>query len=133
MQGTEVVHNTTQADFDNTASYLLVGGLGGLGRAIAVWMVEPGARHLVFLSPSAGARPIHNELIHELESMGCSVQLVRGSVSDLEDVKKAVAAAIVMAPLKGVYQMSMVLRDQAFSRMTLDEWNGATWPKIQAQ
>jgi hypothetical protein len=54
-------------------------------------------------------------------------------VSDLEDVKKAVAAAIVTAPLKGVYQMSMVLRDQAFSRMMLDEWNGATWPKIQAQ
>jgi hypothetical protein len=96
-------------------------------------MVEPGARHLLFLSPSAGARPIHNELIHELESMGCSVQLVRGSVSDLEDVKKSVAAAIVTAPLKGVYQMSMVLRDQTFSRMTLHEWNGATWPKIQAQ
>jgi hypothetical protein len=36
MQGTEVVHNTTQADFDKTASYLLVGGLGGLGRALAV-------------------------------------------------------------------------------------------------
>ena len=33
-----------------SAAYLLVGGLGGLGRAISVWMVEHGARHLIFLS-----------------------------------------------------------------------------------
>jgi aryl carrier-like protein len=52
-------------------------------------------------------------------------------VSDPADVKKTVAAAIATAPVKGVFQMSMVLRDQAFSKMTLDEWNGATWPKIQ--
>jgi aryl carrier-like protein len=63
--------------------------------------------------------------------MGCTVQMVRGSVSDPADVKKTVAAAIATAPVKGVFQMSMVLRDQAFSRMTLGEWNGATWPKIQ--
>jgi len=31
------------------ASYLLVGDLGGIGRAVASWMVEKGARHLVFL------------------------------------------------------------------------------------
>ncbi|EHK97750.1 putative Phthiocerol synthesis polyketide synthase type I PpsC [Glarea lozoyensis 74030] len=36
------------------AGYLLVGGLGGLGRAVSTWMVERGARHLIFLSRSAG-------------------------------------------------------------------------------
>lgn len=131
MLGTRVAHKITQVDFDNSASYLLVGGLGGLGRAIAIWMVERGARHLVFLSPSAGTRTPHAEIVHELESMGCSVQMIQGSVNDPDDTRKAFAAAIASAPVKGVFQLSMVLRDQAFSKMTLDEWRSATWPKIQ--
>ncbi|KAE9377588.1 hypothetical protein N431DRAFT_398541 [Stipitochalara longipes BDJ] len=131
IKGTKIAYNSTQIDFEPSGSYVLVGGLGGLGRAIAVWMVERGARHLAFLSTSAGTRAVHGELVHELKSMGCSVDLVRGSVSDAKDVKKAFTAATARGPLKGVFQMSMVLRDQAFSQMTLDEWNGATQPKIQ--
>ena len=38
------------AALDGGASYLLIGGLGGLGRAISVWMVEHGAKNLTFLS-----------------------------------------------------------------------------------
>ncbi len=30
-------------------SYLLIGGLGGLGRSISTWMAERGARNLVYL------------------------------------------------------------------------------------
>ncbi|OBT45611.1 Type I Iterative Polyketide synthase (PKS) [Pseudogymnoascus sp. WSF 3629] len=44
------------------ASYLLVGGLGGLGRAIARWMMQHGAKNIIFLSRSGldkeGARQI---------------------------------------------------------------------------
>jgi NAD(P)-dependent dehydrogenase (short-subunit alcohol dehydrogenase family)/aryl carrier-like protein len=130
-RGTQIAQKRTQIKFKNSVSYLLVGGLGGLGRAIAIWMVERGARHLVFLSPSAGTRAVHVDLVHELESMGCSVQLMRGSVTNAEDVKKALAAAVACGPVKGVFQMSMVLRDQAFSRMSFDEWNCATRPKIE--
>lgn len=129
--GTQTVKSILQAKFDSLASYLLVGGLGGLGRAIAIWMVERGAQHLVFLSPSAGKRAVHEDLIHELKSMACDVQLVNGSVSNASDVKKALAAAVTFGPVKGVFQMSMVLRDQAFSRMSLEEWDTVTRPKIQ--
>lgn len=31
-------------ELNHQASYLLVGGLGGLGQAIAVWMAEAGAK-----------------------------------------------------------------------------------------
>lgn len=34
-------------------SYLSIEGLGGLGRAMALWMVEKGVRHLSFISRSA--------------------------------------------------------------------------------
>lgn len=115
--------------FRSSASYLLVGGLGGLGRAISIWMVDHGARELLFLSRSAGASSKNDTFVNELESMGCAVKLVQGDVTKLEDVERAVAEAT--HPLKGVIQMSMVLRDQNFSKMTFNEWTAATMPKVQ--
>ena len=55
--------------FNPRASYVLVGGLGGLGRAIAIWMVQRGARNLTFLFRTAGSQeflealPIQRTLI----------------------------------------------------------------------
>ncbi|OTA56526.1 fatty acid synthase S-acetyltransferase [Hypoxylon sp. EC38] len=115
--------------FNSSASYLLVGGLGGLGRAISTWMVDHGARELIYLSRTAGTG-LHDELfVNELKSMGCDVKLVKGDVTNLDDVAKAVATAT--RPLKGVIQMSMVLRDQNFESMTIDEWNAVVAPKVQ--
>lgn len=115
--------------FDSTASYLLIGGLGGLGRSISIWMVRHGARNLTYLSRTAG-NGIHDEdFVRELQSMGCSVQLVRGSVTDLDDVTRAIERT--PAPVKGIIQMSMVLRDQALPRMTIDEWNACVGPKVK--
>ncbi|KAK8042338.1 Beta-ketoacyl synthase [Apiospora phragmitis] len=88
-------------------SYMLVGSFGGLGRAIASWMVENGAGELVFMSRSAGgagAKPFDEEL----ESQGCQVRVVAGNVARLEDIKIAVQCAT--KPVAGVVSLSMVLR-----------------------
>ncbi|KAI6770702.1 hypothetical protein HG531_009557 [Fusarium graminearum] len=113
---------------DPSASYLLVGGLGGLGRSISRWMIQRGARHLIYLSRSAGTNEKHRDVQQELESLGCKVDFVQGSINDLDNVNAAVARAD--GRLKGVLQMSMVLADQSFGRMTIDEWNTAVDPKI---
>lgn len=111
------------------ASYLLVGGLGGLGRTVALWMVEHGARHLTFLSRSAGSGSVQNaHFAAELRSLGCRVDMVGGSVADGACVGRAVAG--LPRPLAGVVQMSMVLRDAGLGRMTLGEWDAATAPKV---
>lgn len=114
---------------DGSGAYLLVGGLGGLGRSISRWMVQRGARHLIFLSRSAGTSERHRDLHKELESLGCAVTFVQGSVTSVDDVNAAVARAD--GSLKGVLQMSMVLADQGFPRMTTHEWNTAVDPKVK--
>jgi NAD(P)-dependent dehydrogenase (short-subunit alcohol dehydrogenase family)/aryl carrier-like protein len=117
------------AVLDSSASYLLVGGLGGLGRSVAVWMVQHGARHLTFLSRSAGTTEIDKSFVEEIQSMGCEVDLVRGSVTEVADVTRAVAKS--PRPLKGIVQMTMVLHDQVWQKMTIDEWNRVTAPKVR--
>ncbi|KAJ5768714.1 Acyl transferase/acyl hydrolase/lysophospholipase [Penicillium odoratum] len=116
--------------FTSSGAYLLVGGLGGIGRCLSVWMAERGARHFIFLSRSAGTSQEHRDFARELISMGCHVGFVQGSVSNLDDVTKAVTRAQAEGQLKGIFQMSMVNRDQNLTRMTLDDWNEAVNPKV---
>ncbi|MCJ1357758.1 MAG: hypothetical protein MMC33_007754 [Icmadophila ericetorum] len=126
---TTTINRVKTLELNDSSSYLLVGGLGGLGRAISIWMVERGARHLIFLSRSAGQSSDDELFVNELNSMGCEVQLVRGSVTRHEDVVKVIKSAT--RPLKGILQMSMVLRDENFLKMTLEQWDAANLPKIK--
>ncbi|KAJ5106839.1 hypothetical protein N7456_003514 [Penicillium angulare] len=110
-------------------TYLLVGGLGGLGRAVATWMVERGARYLTFLSRSAGGESlVIRDFVKELHSQGCAVQLVAGSVSEKFDVQRAIKSAAM--PIGGIINMSMVLKDIPLSGMKFSDWMTAVEPKV---
>jgi NADPH:quinone reductase-like Zn-dependent oxidoreductase len=98
----------TALSFCPARSYLLVGGLGGIGRAVSQWMVEKGARNLVYLSRSAESNsPAREALFQELRVQGCEVTVIQGDVSSPQDVQKAVQQCT--APIAGIFQMSMVL------------------------
>ncbi|KAH8166023.1 hypothetical protein CIB48_g2204 [Xylaria polymorpha] len=111
------------------ASYLLVGGLGGLGRSIAMWMVENGAKYFIFLSRSGGKKPHEETLIQALEGSGCTVDVVMGSVTEADSVFRAVGQA--RRPIAGVIQLSMVLRDHLFTEMPFEDWEAVIAPKVQ--
>lgn len=110
------------------ASYILVGGLGGLGRAIAVWMADAGAQEIIFMARSAGTDPEHHIFAEELLSMGCTAKFVKGDVTKAQDVDKALKTCSF--PLKGIHQMTLVLRDQGFPKMTFDDWTRCVAPKV---
>lgn len=98
----------SEVSFSGSRTYLMVGGLSGLGKLLASWMVERGARSFVFMSRSAGSSASDKAFLHELETQDCSVIAVTGSVAILEDVVKAINTA--PTPIAGVMQLSMVLK-----------------------
>lgn len=110
------------------ATYLLPGGLGGVGRSVARWMVLHGARSLAFLSRS-GRNESNDAYLNELEDMNCSVTVIQGSTADPAAVDRLIAEAPL--PIAGVLQMSMVLRDCATSKMTFDHWSDVVGPRVQ--
>jgi NADPH:quinone reductase-like Zn-dependent oxidoreductase/NAD(P)-dependent dehydrogenase (short-subunit alcohol dehydrogenase family) len=119
---------TPTPSFKQDRAYLLVGGMGGLGRAIATWMVTHGARHLIFLSRSAGTSENDNMFMQELEARGCTVQAWAGDVADPVTVKNAIQQAPV--PIAGVMQMAMVLCDVGILDMSLEDYHTALKPKV---
>jgi zearalenone synthase (highly reducing iterative type I polyketide synthase) len=117
---------------DSEGVYLLVGGLGGLGRSLAERLIELGARKLCFLSRSGATSAAAKNLIHSLEHQGVQIQALVCDVSSDSAVAASVArCSQELGTIRGVFQCAMVLRDSLFVNMTHQQWIEATRPKIQ--
>lgn len=118
-----------QAKLNPKATYVLVGGLGGLGKAIADLMVMRGARNLLFLSRS-GAKTMEDvEYIESLINYGCQVRCLAIDACDTNALKRVLDDR-KMPPIKGVVQCAAVIADAVFETMTYEEWVAATRPKM---
>ncbi|RDA84718.1 hypothetical protein CP532_5236 [Ophiocordyceps camponoti-leonardi (nom. inval.)] len=115
------------------ATYVLVGGFGGLGRAQALFMAEHGARHLVFVSRSGSARQEAKDLIVTLaEKHGVDARVYAADVADEEQLRAVMDdVALTMPPIRGVIQGAMVLEYSVFCNMNHRQWVTTTLPKIQ--
>ncbi|KAJ6006467.1 Acyl transferase/acyl hydrolase/lysophospholipase [Penicillium sp. IBT 35674x] len=118
--------------FDGQASYLLAGGLGGLGRSLGLWMASRGAKHLIFLSRSGHITNPVKEMIASLQGLGCQPHIFTCDVSDAERLSHVIEeCSASLPPIKGCIQGSMVLRDGAFANMSFEDWQTAIRPKVQ--
>ncbi|TGO25707.1 hypothetical protein BPAE_0074g00160 [Botrytis paeoniae] len=109
-------------------SYLMVGGLGGLGKSVSTWMVNNGARHLIYLLRSSGKEEEEVAFVTELSAQGCTVQTIAGSVVNVADVQRVISEG--QFPIAGVIQMPMVLKDGLYAQMTHKDWEVVQAPKV---
>jgi len=117
---------------DGNATYVLIGGLGGLGRSLSQLLVSNGARNLCFISRSGAASPKAIETVQALEAQGINVRVYKCDVASSSAVEKTLkACAEVLPPIKGCIQCAMVLRDTLFEKMTYQQWIESTRPKVQ--
>ena len=97
--------------FNADATYVIAGGLGGIGRRICDWMITKGARNIAILSRS-GVRDSETEsFLDKLRSRGANVLTYHCDVSvasQLQSVLESIGTA--MPPIKGCVQAAMVLR-----------------------
>lgn len=107
-------------EFDARATYLIAGGLGGIGRTIARWLASRGAKSLILLSRSITHSDAVVALLTELRTNSVLVATPICDVGDSNSLKDAIEECRHMAPIKGCIQASMVLKvskDSTLSRM----------------
>jgi polyketide synthase 12/myxalamid-type polyketide synthase MxaB len=114
--------------FRPDASYLITGGLNGLGLEVARWMVEKGARELVLMGRSK-ASAAADEVITAMRRAGASVSVAQGDVSCPEDV--ASALAMTSLPLRGIIHSAGVLSDGVLLQQTPEKFATVMAPKVQ--
>ena len=93
------------------ATYLITGGLGGLGLVFARSLVEKGARHLALVG-RRGATPDSQPEIAAMEQMGAEVWTAAADVSSPADMDSVLAEIRKsMPPIKGVIHGAGILND----------------------
>lgn len=116
--------------FSEDASYLITGGLGGLGLLVAQWMVEHGAKNLVLMGRS-GASETAQSVLSDLEQEKARVEVVQGDISNrselaaiLDDIEQT------MPPLRGIIHAAGVLDDGVLLQQTWERFTHVMGAKV---
>jgi acyl transferase domain-containing protein/acyl carrier protein len=105
------------------ASYLITGGLGGLGLLTAEWLAAQGARALALMGRSAPDDAVRRR-IAALEQAGVRVLVFTGDVASPDRVAGLIArVAAELPPLHGVIHAAGTLDDGALSQQS--------WPRFE--
>jgi acyl transferase domain-containing protein/acyl carrier protein len=111
-------------------SYLITGGLGGVGLVLAEDLAARGARHLVLLGRSSPG-PQAAAAIARLEASGVSVRVEAADVSDASAIERVLAAIPADRPLRGVVHAAGVLDDGVIQQMTPERIHRVFLPKVR--
>jgi len=118
-----------QVAFRGDATYLITGGLGGFGLAVAQWMAEHGARHLVLSGRSAPSSQAQ-VAIDAMQQAGAEVVVARADVTHENDVAALLErVACSMPALRGVIHAAMVLDDALLHEFNDQRMRTAMAPK----
>ena len=127
-----IKYNRRARLFDSNGTYIIIGGLGGLGRFVCSWMVSCGARKLVVISRS-GAKSIEaQQLVEEFRKAGVSIQVFKADACDRHAISTALAEIRSYSPIRGTINMAMVLADVPFAEMTGVQWDMALRIKVDS-
>jgi acyl transferase domain-containing protein/acyl carrier protein len=128
------------------ASYLITGGLGGVGAHVARWLAHEGVRHLVVMSRSALPPRVQWSAIdpasapgraiatvRELEALGASVQHVALDVADGVALNEwhSRFAAEGRPPVQGVFHLAGITDDKLVRDLDAASLGAVLSPKLR--
>ncbi|WP_168734901.1 type I polyketide synthase [Deinococcus sp. KSM4-11] len=109
--------------------YVITGGLGGFGLALAAWLTEHGARRLVLVGRSAGT-PAAQQAVQHLREEAAVVDVVRADITHAPQVADVLTRARAMGPLRGIFHAAMVIDDALMEVLTPERYARVTAPKV---
>ena len=111
------------------STYLITGGLGGLGLLMARWMVQQGTRHLVLVGRRA-PRPEVRKVLAKLKQEA-EVIITQADVSQQEQVARVFAdVRLSMPPLRGIIHAAGVLSDGLLLNQDWASFEKVMAPKV---
>ncbi|KAI3316791.1 reducing type I polyketide synthase [Xylariaceae sp. AK1471] len=114
------------------ATYMVVGGLTGIGTSVAKLLVDRKAKTLLLVSRNATSRPEAISMTNEFATLGCRVVVKNCDVGNMSALRALVDECYKagMPAIKGIVHSGMVLQDSILERMTWTQWQSAVNPKL---
>ena len=125
--------NTAEIKFHADASYIITGGLGGLGSELAPWMADQGARCLVLVSRRGVCTEQGEQLVKSLEERGVKVVVEKVDLSKSDEVHAMVQRIQAqLPPLRGIMHGAVVLDDGLILHLNEERIERVCAPKMNA-
>ena len=123
--------NSTQPlTIHSDATYLITGGLGGLGLEMGEWLSQRGARHFVLLGSTRSRRPCRRSY-RILAPKGIAVDVEQADVSRADELTRVLDNIRThRPPLRGILHTAGVLRDGVLAQQTWSNFADVFAPKI---
>ncbi len=111
-------------------TYLITGGLGGIGLAVAQWLADQGVRHIA-LNGRREPDVMAQKVITQLRDQGVDVHMVLADVTQAAQIERMLAELDAeMPPLTGVFHSVGVLRDGALLNQSWSRFEAVLGPKV---
>ena len=111
-------------------TYLVTGGLGGIGCALAEWLAERGAGTVV-LNGRRPPDPAAEKAIEALRARGFRIEIEIADVTDTAALDAMLARMDeALPPLAGVIHSVGVLSDAALENQSWESFETVLWPKM---
>lgn len=102
-------------------SYIILGGLGGLGMELADWLIIRGAKNLVLISRAGIKNGYQRMKINQWESYGVKILIISNvDVSDIKDCEYILRAAEELASTDAIFNLAVVLNDKLLPNHTVE-------------
>jgi acyl transferase domain-containing protein/ubiquinone/menaquinone biosynthesis C-methylase UbiE/acyl carrier protein len=112
------------------ACYLITGGLGGFGLAVAERLAQRGVRHLALVGRS-GPSPSAQVIVEALRRRGVALKTYQADIADREQTQHVLAdVERTMGPLRGIVHAAMVLDDAPIELLDEERMWTAMRPKL---
>ncbi|MBC8088317.1 MAG: type I polyketide synthase, partial [Phycisphaerae bacterium] len=113
------------------SSYLITGGMGGLGLLCAQWLVDMGAKHLVLTGRNQPS-PLADSQIAVLRERGITVEIVRCDIAQERDTAAMLShIGQHLPPLRGILHVAGVVDDAMLPEQTPTRIQRVLAPKIR--
>ncbi|QTA87823.1 Putative phthiocerol synthesis polyketide synthase [Desulfonema magnum] len=126
-----VPEQTEQQKIRPGKSYLITGGLGGLGLEVARYLARSGASHLILSSRRGAETETARESLRLMEESGAQVSVVRADVSQEADVVRLLTECRQSAPLGGIIHAAGLLDDGILSQQNRERFTKVFAPKVR--
>ena len=105
------IQATDSLQLSEKATYLITGGLGGIGLTCAAWLVDCGARFIVLVSRKA-PDDVTKQVIQQLQTRGATILTHQVDVSSATAVQQLITQIKnSLPPLRGVFHAAGVIDD----------------------
>lgn len=124
------LHATPGSRLRQDGRYLITGGMGGIGLALASWLVRNGVRCLTLVSRNARESDATRVELAEMRSAGARVTVAQAAVEDERAMARLIDDDGSGVPIRGVFHLAGVLDDATTDHLDHERILATVRPKV---